>query len=212
MNELEKDSMFELFPPEEQQQEQPFLGSMTPAEIFPSTASSCGYDVTSKDHHLRTATETSMGDILNMLGANTATLPTFPTTPPKPPTTSFHHDSADNNEEDDQVSSNSEQHIFPWKLHTMLEDAERDNLTHIVSWVQDGSAFKVHQSDLFVEKVMRNYFDQTKYESFRRQLNLYGFTRVSRGQNRGVYSHLYFHKYHRSGCQNITRRLKAVVA
>jgi hypothetical protein len=212
MHELDKDSMFELFPPEEQQleqEEEPFLGGMTSVETFRSTAPSrgaCFYDVTSKDHHLRTATESSMGDLLNMLGSSrTASLPPLPATPPNPPT-SF-HDSSDNNVEDDRASS-----IFPWKLYTMLEDVERDNLTHIVSWVQDGSAFKVHKSDLFVEKVMPNYFDQTQYESFRRQLNLYGFTRVSRGKGRGVYSHLSFHKYHRSRCQNITRRPKSVVA
>jgi hypothetical protein len=207
MHELDKDNMFELFPPEEQQQvQEPCLCGMAPVDIFPSvTGPSRGayfYDVTSKDHHLRTATETSMGDLLNMLGGSAATLPILPATP----TTSF-HDSPDNSEEDDQASC-----IFPWKLYTMLEDVERDNLTHIVSWIQDGSAFKVHKSDLFVEKVMPNYFDQTQYESFRRQLNLYGFSRVSRGKNRGVYSHLFFHKYHRSRCQNIKRRPKSVAA
>jgi hypothetical protein len=64
----------------------------------------------------------------------------------------------------------------------------------------------VHKSDEFVEKVMPDYFDQTKYESFRRQLNLYGFTRVSRGKFRGLYSHPFFVQMDRSLCQNINRR------
>lgn len=96
--------------------------------------------------------------------------------------------------------------LFPWKLHNMLEDAERQNFQHIVSWVQEGGAFKVHKSDEFVQEVMPNYFDQTKYESFRRQLNLYGFTRVSRGQLRGIYSHSFFVQSDKSMCRDISRR------
>jgi hypothetical protein len=59
----------------------------------------------------------------------------------------------------------------------------------------NGSAFKVHNSHEFVEKDMLNYFDQTKFKSFRQQLNLYGcFTRVSRGEDRGVIYHPTFVK------------------
>jgi HSF-type DNA-binding len=75
------------------------------------------------------------------------------------------------------------------KLHKMLENAHRDGIDHIVSWVDDGNGFKVHNSDAFTKEVMPMFFDQTKYESFRRQLNLYGFTRISRGLRRGIYSH-----------------------
>jgi hypothetical protein len=116
-------------------------------------------------------------------------------------------------EDDDDLgheSSNLE-HIFPWKLHDMLADAERGNFQDSISWVQDGRAFKVHRSDDFVEKVMPNYFDQTKYESFRRQLNLYGFQRVSRGEFRGIYSHPFFIRRDRSLCQNISRRTNKIL-
>jgi hypothetical protein len=95
--------------------------------------------------------------------------------------------------------------VFPAKLHRMLADAEKDGLDHIVSWVQDGAAFKVHDTDKFVLQIMPLYFDQTKHESFRRQLNLYGFSRVSRGASRGVYYHQLFLKSDSSLCENITR-------
>ena len=98
------------------------------------------------------------------------------------------------------------EHSFPFKLHLMLEHAKKENFQHIVSWVKDGSAFKVHSSRAFVEKMMPNYFDQTKYESFRRQLNLYGFSRVNRGADRGVVTHPYFIEGARWLCGNVIRK------
>jgi hypothetical protein len=102
-------------------------------------------------------------------------------------------------------SSSSSEHAFPWRLHSMLDDAQNDGFQEIVSWVQDGAAFKVHDSDEFVKQVMPNYFDQTKYESFRRQLNMYGFTRANRGEKRGLYFHELFLESDRRLCRNITR-------
>jgi len=99
-----------------------------------------------------------------------------------------------------------QEQIFPWKLHRMLEDSEHQGFQNIVSWVKGGAAFKVHDSAMFLKKVMPNYFDQTKYESFRRQLNLYGFTRITRGSDRGIYSHARFQKANRQLCRAITRR------
>jgi hypothetical protein len=113
-----------------------------------------------------------------------------------------------NASDDDDVVELSSEHSFPWKLHLMLEHAEKDNYDDIVSWVHYGTAFKVHKSREFVEKVMPIYFDQTKYDSFRRQLNMYGFTRMSRGEDHGVTSHPSFVKGARHLCENIRRRLK----
>lgn len=101
--------------------------------------------------------------------------------------------------------NSSDKHSFPWKLHLMLERAEKENYQHIVSWVKDGTSFKVHNSHEFVERIMPIYFDQTRFESFRRQLNLYGFCRVSRGVDRGVVSHPSFRKGAPYLCSNIKR-------
>lgn len=94
---------------------------------------------------------------------------------------------------------------FPFKLHLMLENAKRDNYEHIVSWVNNGTAFKVHDNKAFVEQVMPNFFDQSKYESFRRQLNLYHFKRISKGEDRGIISHPYFLLGSRHLCKDIFR-------
>jgi len=71
---------------------------------------------------------------------------------------------------------------FAWKLYEMLETVHRGNNqidTNIVSWVDDGTAFKVHKLQQFVDKIVPTYFKQTKYKSFQRQLYFYGFQRVS---------------------------------
>ena len=70
---------------------------------------------------------------------------------------------------------------FGWKLHTMLEDTEKSDLKEIVSWVNAGKAFKVHDLDAFMEKVVPFYFRQSKWKSFQRQLYFYGYTRSSSG-------------------------------
>jgi hypothetical protein len=100
---------------------------------------------------------------------------------------------------------NRSESVFPSKLHRMLQDAKREGFDHIVSWIHGGTAFKVHDIPLFMEKIMPIYFDQSKFESFRRQLNLYGFTRVTKGPSRGMYYHQDFVQNDPSLCQNITR-------
>ncbi|KAG7342533.1 HSF-type DNA-binding protein [Nitzschia inconspicua] len=115
------------------------------------------------------------------------------------PTTTQHLSSNTN-------SAATNQHVFPWKLYKMLEEAPAKKFDHIVSWVQNGTAFKVHNAQGFLAEVIYQYFDQSKYESFRRQLNLYGFTRVVRGRHRGVYSHPFFRQGHQDWCRFITRQ------
>jgi hypothetical protein len=64
---------------------------------------------------------------------------------------------------------------FPWKLHDMLDHVNKEGQDSIVSWLPGGRAFKVHMPDLFVERIMKRFFNQTKYKSFQRQVNLWGF-------------------------------------
>jgi hypothetical protein len=119
-------------------------------------------------------------------------------------------ESSSSQEDEEQESEEQlSERIFPLKLHKMLENAHRDGIEHIVSWVPGG--FKVHDSKLFTEQVMPMWFDQTKYESFRRQLNLYNFARISRGPQRGVYSHPAFVPGRRDLLGNITRKINGEV-
>ena len=98
---------------------------------------------------------------------------------------------------------------FPWKLYDMLHTAEKRNEEHIISWISGGIAFKVHNRDLFIEEYMKKMFNQTKFKSFQRQLNLWGFERVQNGPDKGSYVHPLFVKGRRDCCQRLTRvRLK----
>ena len=59
--------------------------------------------------------------------------------------------------------------LFPFKLRQLLDDAEEENLTHIVSWLGHGQAFKVHKPKEFAEGIMRKHFRQTQFKSFTRR-------------------------------------------
>jgi len=94
---------------------------------------------------------------------------------------------------------------FPLKLHRLLEDVENTKQQEIVSWNPDGESFTIIQPKVFADSIMVKYFRQTKYKSFQRQMNLYGFTREVRGKIRGVYSHPQFRKDARELCPQIKR-------
>ena len=119
-----------------------------------------------------------------------------------------------NEKETSNITFNSEQRdsrkkaqngqSFPFMLHDMLsDDTESNNFAHIVSWDSDGMSFKVHKQDEFVQHILPLYFDQSKYGSFRRQLNHYSFSRAKGGKNKGRYSHVSFVKGARSMCKHI---------
>jgi len=61
-----------------------------------------------------------------------------------------------------------------------------------VSFFQHGRAFVIHQPRRFVTEVMPRFFRQSKLTSFQRQLNLYGFKRISQGPDHGGYFHEFF--------------------
>lgn len=77
---------------------------------------------------------------------------------------------------------------FPLKLYDMLERVERDGYAHIISWQPHGRCFVVHRPDDFRD-LLPKYFKLSKVASFQRQLNLYGFTRISSGADRNGYYH-----------------------
>jgi len=50
------------------------------------------------------------------------------------------------------------------------------------------------------------YFNQTKFASFQRQLNLYGFRRITQGRDKGAYYHESFLRGRRILCQHMKRQ------
>jgi hypothetical protein len=82
--------------------------------------------------------------------------------------------------------------LFQEKLHRMLVEMEELGNDDIMSFFAHGRAFGIHDPERFVSEVMPNYFKQSRLSSFQRQLNLYGFTRLTSAPDTGGYYHELF--------------------
>ncbi|CAB9525688.1 stress transcription factor B-2b [Seminavis robusta] len=81
----------------------------------------------------------------------------------------------------------------------------------IVSWQSHGRCFLVHDKDAFVQRFLPSYFRQSKWASFQRQLNIYGFQRLTAGRDRGAYYHDLFVRGHPELATRIQRmKLKGI--
>jgi len=94
---------------------------------------------------------------------------------------------------------------FPFKLHTMLNDAENNQsaaLSGIVSWLPQGNGFIVYVTKNFTKLVMPHYFGgNIQYRSFQRQLNIYGFKRIT--ERKSPYFGAYCHPLLRRGSPHL---------
>ncbi|KAL7466628.1 hypothetical protein ACHAXS_006922 [Conticribra weissflogii] len=80
--------------------------------------------------------------------------------------------------------------IFPMKLYDILCNPE---FHHAISWMPHGRSWKVLNKDFFMDEICPQYFAQTRYESFIRQVNGWGFKRMRReGPDRSSYYHEHF--------------------
>ena len=59
---------------------------------------------------------------------------------------------------------------FPGKLFDLLAYCENQGMTEIISWVGNGTAFMVHDTDRLLDLLPMFRLGQTKYRSFQRQL------------------------------------------
>ena len=78
---------------------------------------------------------------------------------------------------------------FPVKLHDLLDKNLHEE---IISWQPHGRCFILRKPKEFVTEVMPLYFKQSKLTSFQCQLNLYGFSRLTSGHDKGGYYHELF--------------------
>ena len=67
-------------------------------------------------------------------------------------------------------------------------------LSDIVTWLPDGKGFIILQKRKFSVDAMPRYFKHSKFTSFTRKLNRWGFTRASRGPEMGAYYHKFFQR------------------
>lgn len=74
---------------------------------------------------------------------------------------------------------------FPLKLFDVIDIADPS----IIRWINEGTAFKVFDIQKFESTLLPKYYRHNKFSSFQRQLNIYGFKRLSRGDSAGAYAH-----------------------
>lgn len=94
--------------------------------------------------------------------------------------------------------------VFPKRLYDMLEMAEEGGYDHIISWLPDGSGFIIHtdgtqskEDENQIVQVLKKAFNQSRYKSFLRQLQLYGFERQCKGKHCGECKHVLFRRFQR---------------
>eukprot|EP00542_Grammatophora_oceanica_P018411 CAMPEP_0194030232 /NCGR_PEP_ID=MMETSP0009_2-20130614/3783_1 /TAXON_ID=210454 /ORGANISM="Grammatophora oceanica, Strain CCMP 410" /LENGTH=577 /DNA_ID=CAMNT_0038670139 /DNA_START=179 /DNA_END=1912 /DNA_ORIENTATION=- len=78
---------------------------------------------------------------------------------------------------------------FGKKLWRMLEEAEKSGGSDVIGFLPHGKTIAVFDTTRFVEEFIPKYFPGTQYSSFLRQLNFYGFRRVSEADGSFSYHH-----------------------
>ncbi|CAJ1939273.1 unnamed protein product [Cylindrotheca closterium] len=72
------------------------------------------------------------------------------------------------------------QSTFPYRLHQVLATESKTgqpDSSSVISWTPSGNSFRIHDQNAFETEILPKYFPkQSKYGSFRRQLQYYGFT------------------------------------
>jgi hypothetical protein len=88
----------------------------------------------------------------------------------------------------------------------MLNDVAKEGKDSIVSWLPDGTGFRVHKPKDFEVHILSKYFENIKYKSFTRQLNIYCFQRIS-GDKKSAHYGAYWHNFFVRGKENFCLRM-----
>jgi len=82
---------------------------------------------------------------------------------------------------------------FPAKTYLMMDNCSVEH-PHVASWTADGTAFVVKDTSQLATEHLPRYFKHSNFQSFVRQLNIYGFKKdtTSPGSRDVVFRHDYF--------------------
>lgn len=97
--------------------------------------------------------------------------------------------------------------MFPEKLFSILS---REDLSDAISWMPNGRSWRILSSKKFEEKVLGTFFPGIKYASFKRQVNVWGFTRITEGHDQNSYFHEMFLRGRPDLVKNIKRLTRNV--
>ena len=79
---------------------------------------------------------------------------------------------------------------FPARLHDLLSHDE--DISNIITWLPHGRSWIVLDKKEFLKKVAPSHFQISKFESFTRQVNGWGFKRITQGPDINSYYHELF--------------------
>eukprot|EP00978_Attheya_sp_CCMP212_P020706 scaffold59562_cov57-Attheya_sp.AAC.4 len=96
---------------------------------------------------------------------------------------------------------------FPKTLYEILS---RDDITDIISWCPHGRAWRVHKPKAFEDRVLSQHFRHSKYSSFTRQVNGWGFRRITQGKDQNAYYHEQFLRGFPHLCKRMRRKAATV--
>ncbi|KAL1916687.1 uncharacterized protein VTP21DRAFT_5391 [Calcarisporiella thermophila] len=111
-----------------------------------------------------------------------------------------------------QASQNAD--IFPHFASKLFDLLESQSHPHLISWSPQGTHFIIHNIPDFSTHVLPLVFKHSKFSSFVRQLNIYGFRRVTDGRRMRhcssrrevVFWHPEFRRGEREGLSKVKRR------
>lgn len=90
---------------------------------------------------------------------------------------------------------------FPAKIYLILENESSD----VIKWHPNGMAFRIVDHGRFEREIIPKYFRHNQLSSVQRQLNLYGFKCINRGEDKGAFYHPRFKRGDWEVVKKITR-------
>ena len=99
---------------------------------------------------------------------------------------------------------------FPAKAYLMIDNCSVEH-PNVASWTADGTAFAVKDSAQLATDHLPRYFKHSNFQSFVRQLNIYGFrkdTAIPPGSREDVFRHDYFRQGREDLLESIKRTKK----
>jgi hypothetical protein len=86
----------------------------------------------------------------------------------------------------------------------LMQIVSDESTNDVVAWLPHGKGFQIYKKKKFASDVLPKAFKQSKYTSFTRKLNRWGFTRVTRGPETGAYYHKYFQRGNTRLCMQMS--------
>jgi hypothetical protein len=84
--------------------------------------------------------------------------------------------------------------LFTDDLRNILERAEAEGFSHVISWMPHGRSFRVYNERDFSKTILPRFTNKTAFSSFQGALERFGFVKLSIGREKGCFFHPLFIK------------------